>query len=73
MMILVVVILSFVSHTLLYMVKLFSDICTCHRNKLRWFGHVKRKDKEDWVRECMYMEVGVQGQKGAKEDKVGNG
>ena len=27
------------------------------RNRLRWFGHVERKDKEDWVRRCMYMEV----------------
>ena len=27
------------------------------RNRLRWFGHVERKEKEDWVRKCMYMEV----------------
>ena len=27
------------------------------RNQLRWFGRVERKDKEGWVRECMYMEV----------------
>ena len=27
------------------------------RNRLSWFGHVERKDKEDWVRKYMYMEV----------------
>ena len=27
------------------------------RNKLRWFDHVERKEKEDWVRKCMYMKV----------------
>ena len=26
------------------------------KNKLRWFGHVERKEKEDWVRKCMYIE-----------------
>ena len=28
------------------------------RNRLRWFGRVERKDKEDLVRECMYMMEG---------------
>ena len=29
------------------------------RNWMKWFGHVdvERKEKEDWVRKCMYMEV----------------
>ena len=27
------------------------------KTRLRWFGHVERKVKEDWVRKCMYMEV----------------
>src|SRR5579872_4627599 len=27
------------------------------RGRLRWFGHVKRKDKEDWVSKCWYLEV----------------
>ena len=27
------------------------------RNRLEWFGRVERKNKEDWVRKCMYMEV----------------
>ena len=29
------------------------------RNRLRWFGHVERKNKEDWVRKCMHMEKEV--------------
>ena len=27
------------------------------RNRLRWVGHAERKEKEDYVRKCMYMEV----------------
>ena len=27
------------------------------RNRLRWFGHVEMKEKEDWVRKCMHMEA----------------
>ena len=29
------------------------------RNGLRWFGHVKRKEKEDCVRKCMYCIWGL--------------
>ena len=36
------------------------------RNRLRWFGHVERKDKEDWLRKCMYMEV-----EGARKESRG--
>ena len=25
--------------------------------RLRWFGHVERKDKEDWVSACRDMKV----------------
>ena len=25
--------------------------------RLRWFGHVMRKDDEDWVKQCMELEV----------------
>ena len=28
------------------------------RNKLRWFGHMERKEKEDWVIGCMYRVYG---------------
>jgi hypothetical protein len=24
----------------------------CRRSRLRWFGHVKRKGNDDWVRKC---------------------
>ena len=35
------------------------------RNRLRWFGHVDRKDlKEDWVRKGMYMKVEGAGSRG---------
>ena len=27
------------------------------RNRLRWYGHVVRKDEEDWVKRCMNLEV----------------
>ena len=29
------------------------------RNWLRWFVHVEKKEKEDWVGKYMYMEVVV--------------
>jgi hypothetical protein len=27
------------------------------RKRLRWFGHVERKEEEDWVKKCMYLDV----------------
>ena len=27
------------------------------RNRLRWFGHVERKDDVDWVKACQRLEV----------------
>ena len=27
------------------------------RSRLRWLGHVLRKDEDDWVRKCMSLEV----------------
>ena len=27
------------------------------QNRLRWYGHVLRKDDDDWVKECMEYEV----------------
>ena len=26
-------------------------------NRLRWFGHVERKDDDDWVKACQRLEV----------------
>ena len=28
------------------------------RGRLRWFGHIERKDKEDWVSKCCSLEIG---------------
>ena len=27
------------------------------QNRLRWYGHVLRKDDDDWVKKCMVYEV----------------
>jgi len=29
---------------------------TIKRGRLRWFGHVERKDDADWLKQCMKME-----------------
>ena len=28
-----------------------------HQNRLRWYGHMLRKDDDDWVKKCMEYEV----------------
>ena len=28
------------------------------RGRLRWFGHVERKDEEEWLKKCTKMDVG---------------
>jgi len=28
-----------------------------HQNRLRWYGHVLRKEDTDWVKKCMEYEV----------------
>ena len=30
---------------------------TLQQNRLRWYGHVLRKDDDDWVKKCMDYEV----------------
>ena len=32
-----------------------SDLVRC--SKLRWFGHVERKDDQQWVKKCMNFKV----------------
>jgi len=32
------------------------------QNRLRWYGHVLRKDDDDWVKKCMEHEVESQDQ-----------
>ena len=33
----------------------------CRRNRLRWFGHVERKDDKDWVKKVTRAEFKVNG------------
>ena len=40
------------------------------QNRLRWYGHVLRKDDDDWVKKCMEYEVQVKDQ---GEDQRGPG
>jgi len=37
-------------------------ILVLQQNRLRWYGHVLRKEDNDWVKKCMEYEVGVPGQ-----------
>jgi len=32
-------------------------ISVLQRNRLRWYGHVLRKEDNDWVKKCMEYEV----------------
>ena len=38
------------------------------RGRLRWFGHVERKDVDDWVSACRNLSGGQQRQGQAKDD-----
>jgi len=40
------------------------------QNRLRWYGHVLRKEDDDWVKKCMEYEVEGQDQ---EEDQRGPG
>ena len=40
------------------------------QNRLRWCGHVLRKEDDDWVKKCMEMKLRVQDQ---EEDQRGPG
>ena len=39
------------------------------RSRLRWFGHVERKDKDDWVSACRYLSVDGLRQRGRGQKK----
>jgi len=45
-------------------------VLVLQQNRLRWYGHVLRKDDDDWVKKCMEYEVEGQGQ---EEDQRGPG
>ena len=38
----------------------------CRRNRLRWFGHVERKDDKDWVKKVTRKELKVDEDKNPK-------
>ena len=42
----------------------------CRRNRLRWFGHVQRKDDMDWVKQCTTWKV--EGRKQGRPRKTWN-
>jgi len=37
-------------------------ISVLQQNRLRWYGHVLRKEDNDWVKKCMGMKWRVPGQ-----------
>ena len=39
-------------------------ILILQQNRLRWYGHVLRKEDTDWVKKCMEYEVGVSRRRG---------
>ena len=41
----------------LYLYIVLYIVLYCILNRLRWYGHVLRKDDEDWVKKCMEHEV----------------
>ena len=41
------------------------------QNRLRWYGHVLRKDDDDWVKKCMEHKLRVQDQ-GEDQRRPGN-
>ena len=34
------------------------------RNRLRWYGHVARKEEDDWTKKCMYFDIGGKNPRG---------
>jgi len=41
------------------------------KSKLRWFGHVERKDDNDWVKRCITWEVEGIRQRGSRKKRPG--
>ena len=41
------------------------------KSRLRWFGHVERKDDNDWVKRCITREVEGIRHRGYPKDLVG--
>ena len=50
--------LQFVVPVLYFSLCIIDDIAlVLHQNRLRWYGHVLRKEDDDWVKKCMEYEV----------------
>jgi hypothetical protein len=43
------------------------------RGRLRWYGHVERKNDEDWTSKCRYIEVEGKRRKGKGKKTWGEG
>jgi len=43
-------------------------ILVLQQNRLRWYGHVLRKEDNDWVKKCMEYEVEGTGQENLESD-----
>ena len=41
------------------------------KSRLRWFGHVERKDDNDWVKRCIMWKLKKLDREDAKKDLVG--
>ena len=39
------------------------------RGRLRWFGHVERKDDTDWVKACQKIEIAGKRERGRGKNK----
>ena len=46
-----------------------SELLSSLVDQLRWYGHVMRKNYEDWVKKC--MEIRVEGRRYTEEDTHG--
>ena len=48
--------------------RLYDIALVLQQNRLRWYGHVLRKDDDDWVKKCMEYEVEGPRPRGRPED-----
>jgi len=39
------------------LLEIYDTITVIQQHRLRWYGHVLRKDGNDWVKKCMDFEV----------------
>jgi len=39
------------------LLEIYDTITVIQQHRLRWYGHVLRKDENDWMKKCMDFEV----------------